>query len=62
MSSLPLILRAAKLREPTNSAFTIDTPTSEEPLAATLETGPSGYILARETKLTEVGRETTDDN
>ncbi len=59
MPTLPLVLRAAKLGEPTSSA---DTPTSEEPLAAILETGPSGYILARETKASAVKSETTDDN
>lgn len=62
MSTIPFILHTAKLRERTGAAFSGDIPTSEEPLPAILETGPSGCLLSRETRLTEVRRETTDDN
>ncbi len=39
-----------------------DGPTMEDPLAAVVETSSRGHALARDTRLTEVGRETTDDN
>lgn len=39
-----------------------DGPTMDDPLPAVVETSLSGHALARDTRLTEVGRETTDDN
>ena len=62
MSTIPFILHAAKLRERTGTAFSGDIPTSEEALPAIVETGLPGYLLSRETRVTEVRRETTDDN
>jgi hypothetical protein len=62
LSTIPFILHAAKLRERTGTAFSGGIPTSEEPLPAIVETGLPGYVLSRETRVTFIQRETTDDN
>jgi hypothetical protein len=62
MSHLPFVLRGAQpfigLCETVNK----DVPSSEDPLPPALEIGPSGFVQDRETRVTEVRYETTDDN
>ena len=38
-----------------------DSPSSEDPLPTVLEADPSRYVLSRETRLTEVKPESTDE-
>ena len=39
-----------------------DTSSSEDPLSMVVQRRPDGGIVSRDTSLTEVDRETTDDN
>jgi hypothetical protein len=62
MSNLPFILHAAKLCDPVGDPFSGDFPANEDPLPVTLEIGAAGYLLSHGTRITDVRRETTDDN
>jgi hypothetical protein len=62
MLGLPFVLHAAQLNPARGETPGRDVPTSEDPLPAALEIDAGGYVLARETRLTQVRHETTDDN
>lgn len=61
MSHLPFVLLNSEPSPETKEGPGRDVPTSEDPLPAVVETDGDGFILARETRITEVKRETTDD-
>lgn len=62
MSILPFIFRATRLSDGTAGVFPKDIPATDDPLPAALEICSQGNVLSNETRLTEVRRETTDDN
>lgn len=62
MPNLPFVLRAIKTTDVRDAIAYRDVPTSEEPLPATVEITDVGFVLARDTRVTRVAPETTDDN
>lgn len=62
MVAVPIPLMLAFERQRGCAARDSDCPTMEDPLPATIETSGGGYALSRASRLTEVQRETTDDN
>lgn len=62
MSNLPFVLRTALPLVETVESPGRDVPASEDHLPAVLEIGTSGYVSARTTHITRVGRETMDEN
>lgn len=58
-SLLPLVLRVRS--DKTDKEVDADEPTCYETLATTLIVEQEGYVVERRTKVTSVGRETTDD-
>ena len=59
---LPFVLRSVRLRPRTQASLEDDQSTSEDPMARTLASNHAGYCVARDTRVTRVGRETADDN
>ena len=58
---LPFVVRGLSRATVGQQSFR-DTPTTEEPLPPALETDQASHLLARETRITKVQQETTDDN
>jgi hypothetical protein len=61
MTDLPFLLQVARPRATSGGESAIDRPTSDDPLPAALDVDGSGLLKARETKITCVQQETTDD-
>lgn len=61
MSPMPFVLRAMQVSRGADEVGARDVPTSEEPLPAVMEISAQGHLLARDTRLTKVAPETTDD-
>lgn len=59
---VPILLHIGQFFPVTDGRFGRDLPTSQDPLPAALGHDADGYILSRETYVTDVKRETTDDN
>mgnify|MGYP000051762934 FL=1 len=62
MLAVPIPLLLALQRESDGLTRDSDCPTMDDPLPAVVETSTGGYVLSRSTRVTEVKRETTDDN
>jgi hypothetical protein len=61
VKAIPFVLRGMQSSEITREMTHRDMLTSEEPLAAVVATSDQGYVLARDSRLTRVAPETTDD-
>jgi hypothetical protein len=61
MSCKPFLLRVAQLSAGTDVFGSRDVFAADDSPSATVEKTPDGYVLARETRLTETKTETTDD-
>lgn len=62
MSGLPLLYHGARRCADPKESSTTDLLTGEDPLPAKLEMKKEGLVFARDTRLTKVAGETTDDN
>ncbi len=62
LRTLPFVFLKAKPSNKSNEARGIDLPVSEDPLPTVVKINKVGSNLSRDTHLTEVSRETTDDN
>jgi hypothetical protein len=62
MSNFPFVLRTTRPSAETAETPGRDVPATEDFLPSALESDASGYVSARATRITEVNRETTDDN
>lgn len=58
---LPFVVRGLS-RATAGQQSLRDLPTTEEPLPPALEIGQANHLLARDTRITKVRQETTDDN
>jgi hypothetical protein len=61
-SPIPTVLRAVLSFSGTVRLPRMSTLASEDPLPSVVDINSGGYVLSHGTRLTEVGRETTDDN
>jgi hypothetical protein len=61
MRDVPFIFHVAPPRPASTNDSLVDLPTSDDPLPAALEIDGSRLLRARQTRITEVERETTDD-
>jgi hypothetical protein len=61
MKSIPLLIRAAEPMRSQPAGAARDHLVLDDDLPAVLDRDASGYILARDTYVTEVDQETTDD-
>jgi hypothetical protein len=57
---LPFVILATGLTSPPKPSC--DSFTTEDPLPSVVKLAEDGYVLSTTTRLTEVSRETTDDN
>lgn len=62
MSGRPFVLHVAKPSNAPRATLVRDLLTTEDPLPAALEIGAGAYMRLRKTRVTDVRRETTDDN
>jgi hypothetical protein len=62
MPNLPFVFRAARPLASAGETPERDALAIEDSLSAVLENDVAGHVLARSTRVTEVTRETTDDN
>ena len=60
-TGLPLVLTGARMESENHGPFGKDVQVGEDPLPAIVETTGSGRVLARHSRNTKVGGETTDD-
>jgi hypothetical protein len=61
MSNIPFLFSIADREAKSVQGLDGDAPASIEPLPSVLELDALGYVLSRETRITEVKPETTDD-
>lgn len=59
---IPTVLRAVLSTSGAVHLPRMTTLTSEDPLPAVVDIDSGDYLLSHGTRLTEIGRETTDDN
>jgi hypothetical protein len=62
MSDLPLLLRHARRDIDSKESRARDFVTGEDPLPAKVQMEEQGIVLSRDTRITKVAPETTDDN
>ena len=62
MLAVPLVLHIGRFFPVTDATPGRDLPASQDPLPAALGNDAAGYVLSRETRVTEVRRETTEEN
>jgi hypothetical protein len=62
VSDLPFVFLGLRTCAESNDLRTGDSLTSEDPLPARLEMKKEGVVLARNTRMTKMKPETTDDN
>lgn len=62
MSDLPFVLRAFRMATHADRPRSTDVLTCDDPLPASLEVNAFGYVVEHGTRVTEIKKETTDDN